>query len=170
MQRAEAYITTKNEEETAMIGRIMGSVIKRPLVIALEGELGAGKTVFVRGAAAGLEVKSRVSSPTFVLLKVHQGRLPLYHFDFYRLSDSESLDELGFEEYLPGDGVAFVEWAERFPWLLPEEYLHVKIERFYGEGEEGRRLWFTAKGVFAKQIIDTLFDTITWRTDGSLNL
>lgn len=170
MKQAEAFLTTRLEEETAYIGEIMGRILTEPLVIALQGELGVGKTVFVRGAAAGLTVAEKVSSPTFVLLKIYQGRLPVYHFDFYRLSSEEEIDELGFEEYLPGEGIAFIEWAERLPRLLPDACLQVNIERFYDHNGEGRRLWFHPHGSIASMVVETLIEAITWRTDGTLNM
>jgi tRNA threonylcarbamoyladenosine biosynthesis protein TsaE len=170
MQQAEAYITTRTESETAALGEMFGRNLEQPLVIALRGELGAGKTVFVRGAARGVGVTEQITSPTFVLLKIYSGRLPLYHFDFYRLSEDEDPFELGFTEYLPGDGIAFIEWAERFPDLLPAEFVQVDIERFYDDQGEGRRLLFSPHGPKASQLIATFIETVTWRTDGSLYL
>jgi tRNA threonylcarbamoyladenosine biosynthesis protein TsaE len=170
MRQAEAFLTTRKEEETAYIGEMLGQILNEPLVIALRGDLGVGKTVFVRGAALGLGVAEKVASPTFVLHRIYQGRLPVYHFDFYRLSAEEDLIELGFDEYLPGEGVAFVEWAERLPELLPAEHLQVSIERFYDEIGEGRRLWLIPFGLQASKIVETIIETITWRTDGSLNM
>jgi len=170
MHQAEAYITTRTEAETAALGEIFGRAIDQPQVIALHGELGAGKTVFVRGAARGLGVSEQVTSPTFVLLKIYSGRLPLYHFDFYRLTAEEDPFELGFAEYLPGDGVAFIEWAERMPDLLPDGFVQVDIERFYDDKGEGRRLLFTPYGAAASKLIETFIETVTWRTDGSLHL
>ena len=170
MQQAEALLTTRKEEETAYIGEVLGRNLTAPLVVALEGELGAGKTVFVRGAARGLDVTEKVSSPTFVLMKIYQGRLPVYHFDFYRLpADQNEADELGFEEYLPGTGVALIEWADRLPGLLPPDYLQVKIEIFHDQNGEGRLLWFIPHGSAASQIVGTIFESVTWSTDGSLN-
>ena len=170
MHQAEAYITTRTEAETAALGEMFGRSLDQPQVIALQGELGAGKTVFVRGAARGLGVTGQVTSPTFVLLKIHSGRLPLYHFDFYRLTEEEDLFEFGLTEYLPGEGVAFIEWAERLPDLLPDEYIQVDIECFYDDKGEGRRLLFTPYGAAASQFIETFIETVTWRTDGSLHL
>ncbi len=170
MRQAEAYITTRTEAETAALGEMFGRNLDQPLVIALKGELGAGKTVFVRGAARGLGVKEQVTSPTFVLLKIYSGRLPLYHFDFYRLMEDEDPFELGFAEYLPGDGIAFIEWAERLPDLLPDEFVQVDIEHFYDEKGEGRRLLFIPHGPAASELIETFIETVTWRTDGSLYL
>jgi len=170
MQQAEAYLTTRKEEDTAFIGEMLGRTINSPLVVALQGELGAGKTVFVRGAARGLEAAEHVSSPTFVLLKIYQGRLPVYHFDFYRLSGSaDETEELGFEEYLPGNGVAFIEWAERLPGLLPPEHLLVIIELHHDKFGESRRLRFIPHGRRAEQVVETIIETISWRTDGSLH-
>jgi len=169
MQQAELLLTTRKEEETAYVGELLGRIISEPLVVALQGELGAGKTVFVRGAARGLEAADQVTSPTFVLMKIYQGRLPLYHFDFYRLSgDADETLELGFEEYLPGDGTAFVEWAERLPDLIPPDHLQVKLELFHDQYGEGRRIWFIPHGSESRKIVEKISETITWRTDGSL--
>ncbi len=162
MDQAEAFITTRREEETASIGEVLGRQITEPLVIALQGELGAGKTVFVRGAARGLDALEQVSSPTFVLMKIYQGRLPLYHFDFYRLSgEADEAFELGFEEYLPGDGVAFIEWAERLPDLLPPAYLQVTIEQLHDQFGEGRCIRFIPHGRLAARIVEKIMETTT---------
>lgn len=169
MQQADAFLTTRKEEETAYVGEILGRFISEPLVVALHGELGAGKTVFVRGAACGFEAADQVASPTFVLMKIYQGRLPLYHFDFYRLSgDEDETLELGFEEYLPGEGVAFVEWAERLPELIPPEHLLVKLELFHDQYGEGRRIWFIPYGNAARKVVDEITEAVAWRTDGGL--
>jgi len=170
MQQAKAFLTTRQEEETAYIGELLGLIINRPLVVALDGELGTGKTVFVRGAARGLGVESeQVASPTFVLLKIYRGRLPVYHFDFYRLTEDDDFLELGFEEYLPGDGAAFIEWAGRLPQLLPPEYLQIILERFEDEHGEGRRVWLVPFGTGASQVVEALLGALSWRTNGSLH-
>ena len=169
MLQADAFLTTRREEETAYVGEILGRIISEPLVVALHGELGAGKTVFVRGAARGLEANDQVSSPTFVLMKIYQGRLPLYHFDFYRLNEGEEETfDLGFEEYLPGDGIAFVEWAERLPALVPPDHVLVRLELFHDQYGEGRRIWFIPFGRVARQVVEKITEAIAWRTDGSL--
>ena len=170
MRQGEAFLTTRHENETEYIGTVLGKVITQPLVIALDGELGTGKTVLVRGAAAGLGVTEQVSSPTFVLLRIYQGRLPVYHFDFYRLQEPEELDYLGFEELLPGEGVAFVEWAACFADLLPLDRLDITIERFFDHGGEGRRLWFAPHGEDSSRVVADLIESITWRINGSLNM
>jgi tRNA threonylcarbamoyladenosine biosynthesis protein TsaE len=98
--------------------------------VALEGDLGAGKTVFARGVGAGLGVTTRVQSPTFVLVRTHEGgRLPFWHADFYRLNDKEDLRYLGLNEFLGGGGVLVIEWADRFVEWMPEEHIHVQFEQ-----------------------------------------
>jgi len=169
MRQGEAYLTTRLEEETEYIGTILGLALREPLVVALDGDLGAGKTVLVRGAARGLGITEDIVSPTFVLLKIYQGFRPVYHFDFYRLQYPEDLDELGFDEFLPGEGIAFVEWAGRFKDHLPQERLDLSIERFFDYGGEGRRINFAPQGAYAAQVVEKLIETITWRVNGTLN-
>ena len=162
----EAVLTTRQEAETVHIGYMLGRAIELPLVIALEGELGTGKTALARGIAHGLGVAETVTSPTFVLLNIYSGRLPVYHLDFYRLEEMESC-RLGFEEYLPGGGVALIEWADRFPALLPSRHLRVTLERFFdGEGE-GRRLGFIPKDRPVALLVEGVLNRISWKVDGS---
>ncbi|HOL16570.1 MAG TPA: tRNA (adenosine(37)-N6)-threonylcarbamoyltransferase complex ATPase subunit type 1 TsaE [Bacillota bacterium] len=163
-------MTTRSEEETTYTGMVLGNTIREPLVVALNGELGSGKTVFVRGAAAGLGVTEMVTSPSFVLLKIYRGRIPVYHFDFYRLDEAAALNDLGFEEYLPGDGVAFVEWADNLPGIIPAERLEITIERFHDHGGEGRRLWLMPHGLESSWLVSRLIEGVTWRVDGKLNM
>jgi len=106
--------------------------------VVLEGGLGAGKSELARGIANGLGVKETVTSPTFTILNVYEsGRYPLYHFDWYRLENSEELFELGMDEYLGGDGIALVEWAERCPEALPDSCIRIRLEV---TGEEEREI------------------------------
>ncbi len=170
MQQADAFLTTRTEKETAYVGEQLGRILDGPITVALLGELGAGKTVFVRGAARGLGITENITSPTFVLLKIYQGRLPLYHFDFYRLSATEDPGQLGFDEYLPGDGVAFVEWAGRLPRLIPAERLQITIERFYDQKGEGRRICFSPAGLTASRITAVIIESLSWRPNGDLNI
>ena len=169
MQQGEAFLTTRSEAETTYIGMFLGQWIREPMVIAISGDLGTGKTVLVRGAAVGLGVTEAVTSPSFVLLKIYEGRLPVYHFDFYRLDEAASLDDLGFDEYLPGEGAAFVEWAGNLPGVLPPERLEIIIERFFDRRGEGRRLWFNPLGEESSRIVAGLIEGISWRVDGSLD-
>ncbi len=114
----------------------MGERAWSGLVVALDGELGAGKTTFAQGVAEALGCAGPITSPTFQLLSVHEdGRLPLYHADLYRLGDESELVELGFDELLGQSGVSVVEWAGRFPEVLPAEHLLVEL-RYEGEQRE----------------------------------
>lgn len=110
-------------EETQKLAVDIASRLKRSDVVALVGDLGAGKTAFVQGLAKGLGVPedAYVRSPTFTLIAEYPGRLPLYHLDLYRLRDPRELDGLGLEEYFDGNGVTVVEWADRFPNILPTQ-------------------------------------------------
>lgn len=138
-------INTHSPEETRGLGIKIGKLCQPGDVIALDGDLGAGKTCLIQGLAEGLDVpqKSYVRSPTFTILNVHQGRVPLYHFDLYRLSDIDELEEIGYREYLYGDGVAALEWASNVEEAIPAECLRIVIKR---TGEEEREIEITAKG------------------------
>jgi tRNA threonylcarbamoyladenosine biosynthesis protein TsaE len=127
--------TTRSPQETAALGRELAARAAAGDVWALVGELGAGKTHFVQGVAEGLGAASQVTSPTFTLLHEYTGgRLPLYHFDLYRLRSGEEALALGLEEYLDGDGLTVIEWADKFPPILPEYARWIAIE--LGEGDE----------------------------------
>jgi tRNA threonylcarbamoyl adenosine modification protein YjeE len=121
-------IISKSPERTRNLGRQIGKMAFAGMVIALCGDLGSGKTAFTQGLAEGLEVKSFVTSPTFVIVNQYNGRLALYHIDTYRLRSSEDMFELGYEEFFYGDGVTAIEWAQKVEELLPEEYLRVELE------------------------------------------
>jgi tRNA threonylcarbamoyladenosine biosynthesis protein TsaE len=113
-------IISHSVEDTAAFGRSVASTLRRGDVLALRGDLGAGKTHFVKGIAAGLGGGDIVTSPTFTLIHEYTGgRLPLFHFDFYRLEDETEAIKIGLEEYLDGEGVCVIEWAEKVPALLP---------------------------------------------------
>ena len=120
---------SKSAEETIAAGRTYGRDARKGDVFALTGDLGAGKTQFVKGFVAGLESRADVTSPTFVL--VHEyggGRLPVYHFDFYRLENREAVLRLGFDDYVFGDGVTLIEWADRHSDLIPGEAKWLSFE------------------------------------------
>jgi len=135
-------------EQTRLLGRLFGATAVPGCALLLSGELGAGKTCFSQGVAAGLEVPSEipVTSPSYTLLNLYPGRLPLHHFDLYRLGDVSELEELGFDDYLYGDGVTLVEWIDRFPEL---ELEGVGLRLEYGASESERRLSFSARGNLA---------------------
>ncbi|PIR26013.1 MAG: tRNA (adenosine(37)-N6)-threonylcarbamoyltransferase complex ATPase subunit type 1 TsaE [Deltaproteobacteria bacterium CG_4_10_14_0_2_um_filter_43_8] len=118
-------------QETQKMAKELASHLKKGDVLALSGELGAGKTTFIAALARALGVSETtyVSSPTFTIMNVYEGRVPLYHFDFYRLEHEDEVKELGMEEYLYGNGICFIEWAEKFPSVLPKNIyrLHFKV-------------------------------------------
>ena len=129
---------TNSAAETKALGEKLASRLKAGDVVVLEGELGAGKSELARGIARGLGVTETVTSPSFTILNVYEsGRCPLYHFDWYRLESEEELYELGMDEYLGGDGIAVIEWAERCPEAVPENVLRIRLE---ATGGESRRI------------------------------
>jgi tRNA threonylcarbamoyladenosine biosynthesis protein TsaE len=150
-------ISTRSPAETRRLAATLGRLARPGDVIALVGELGAGKTTFVTGLAEGLEVprETRVQSPTFTLVNEYQGRLPLYHIDLYRIADAEELDELGLHEYLGGVGLCAVEWFDRFAEVAPPSYLEVRLEL---KGERGRRLTATPRGAAAAERVREWLD------------
>ncbi|MBX9656297.1 tRNA (adenosine(37)-N6)-threonylcarbamoyltransferase complex ATPase subunit type 1 TsaE [bacterium] len=125
-----------SEEETRRLGAILGRLAEPALVIALCGQLGAGKTTFTRGLAEGLGVTDSrlVSSPTFMLIQEYPARLPIYHFDTYRLASIDEFAELGAEEYFHSDGVSLVEWADRVTELLPADRIQITFTTLPDDG------------------------------------
>ena len=116
-------------EETRAIGRELSLALPENSVIGLSGELGAGKTEFVKGIAEGLGAMDPVTSPTFTLIHEYRsGRLPLFHMDFYRLETEKELDEIGFDDYLREPGICAIEWADRFPDRVPRDAIWVQIQ------------------------------------------
>ena len=107
----------------------------------LTGELGVGKTVFTKGLAAGLGIEEPVSSPTFTIVQIYEGgRLPFYHFDVYRIGDVEEMEEIGYEDYVYGNGVSLIEWADLIADILPEHYTKITIEKDLEQGFDYRRI------------------------------
>ena len=124
-----------SEQETRALGRALAETAKPGDVFALTGDLGTGKTAFAKGFAAGLGVTETVNSPSFTILQEYRdGRLPFYHFDVYRIEETEELFEIGFSEYLSGDGVCLIEWADMVPELIPKEAKRITIEKDLGRG------------------------------------
>ena len=149
MGEAARRVATRSPAATRRLAARLGRIVRPGDVIALVGELGAGKTTFVTGLAEGLAVppETRVQSPTFTLVNEYQGRLPLYHIDLYRIAAAGELDELGLHEYLGGAACCAVEWFDRFPEVAPPSYLEVAIAF---AGERGRRLTVTPRGAEAE--------------------
>lgn len=132
-------IESNSAEDTFALGKQCGQKATAGQVYCLYGDLGVGKTVFTQGFAAGLGIKGPVSSPTFTILQVYdEGRLPFYHFDVYRISDPEEMYEIGFEEYIEGEGVCFIEWANLIEELLPEQYTEIHIDKDLSKGFDYR--------------------------------
>ena len=134
-------IESNCEKETYELGCRLGQEARAGQVYTLVGDLGVGKTVFTKGLAAGLGIEEQVSSPTFTIVQVYEeGRLPFYHFDVYRIGDVEEMDEVGFEDYVYGEGVSLIEWANLIEEILPQHYTEVKIEKDLEKGFDYRRI------------------------------
>lgn len=118
-----------SETETEAIGERIGAALKPGTVLAYRGDLGMGKTAFTRGLARGLGCGGRVTSPTFTIVNEYEGRIPLFHFDMYRLPDADALFDIGWEDYLARGGVCAVEWSERVTDALPDDTIWVTIDR-----------------------------------------
>lgn len=146
-------LITNSPRQTGDLARYLGEIAQPGTLLVLDGPLGAGKTSFVQGLAQGLGITGIVNSPTFNIVKEYNGRLPLYHFDLYRLEDGEELWELGLDEYLNSGGVCALEWGERAQGLLPNERLHIRLEN---RGESMRSLFFTPVGSMHKSLVEEL--------------
>ena len=134
-------IETKSPEETFRVGMRLGQKAAAGQVFTLTGDLGVGKTVFTQGLARGLGIVEPVSSPTFTIVQVYdEGRLPFYHFDVYRIGDVEEMDEVGFDDYIMGDGVSLIEWADLIEEIMPEKRTEVLIEKDLEQGFDYRKI------------------------------
>ena len=137
-------IETYKAEETWELGRRLGLGASAGQVYCLDGDLGTGKTVFTQGFAAGLGISGPVNSPTFTILQIYEeGRLPLYHFDVYRIGDVEEMDEIGYEEYFYGEGVCLIEWSRLIREILPADSIGIRIEKDLEKGFDYRRIEIT---------------------------
>ena len=133
--------TSACAEDTFSIGAKLAQQAQPGDIYALCGDLGTGKTVFAKGFAEGLGIEEPVSSPTFTILQIYEdGRLPLYHFDVYRIEDPEEMEEVGLDEYLEGGGVCLIEWAERIEDMLPEGVIRITLEKDLQQGLSYRRV------------------------------
>lgn len=130
---------SKSTEETRAIGKKIGETLTPGSVLALSGDLGTGKTAFTQGIAEGLQIDEWVNSPTFTVIQQYEGgRLPLYHLDVYRIEDPSELEEIGVDEALFGEGVCVIEWAEMVEEILPENTVHITIEKNLEKGFDYR--------------------------------
>lgn len=137
----EKLLHIANEKETQAFGEQIGQTASAGTVIALIGDLGTGKTTLTKSIARGLGVTETVTSPTFNIIREYRsGRIPLYHFDVYRIADPDEMYELGYEEYFYGDGLCVVEWADMIEELLPEDAVIIHIDRGASEEEREYRI------------------------------
>lgn len=127
-------------KDTYNAGAELGATLKSGDIVYLNGDMGTGKTEFAKGIAQGLEVQEYVVSPTFTIVNEYTGRLPLYHFDVYRICDEEEMFDIGFEEYLYSDGVVVIEWAERISGILPECAIRVGIYKDMDKSDDYRKI------------------------------
>ena len=133
--------TSNSPQETFALGKRLGEQAKPGEVYCLDGDLGVGKTIFTQGFAAGLGIDEPVNSPTFTILQVYEeGRMPFYHFDVYRISDVEEMDEIGYEDCFYGEGVCLIEWANLIEEILPEHYQRITIEKDLEKGFDYRKI------------------------------
>ena len=128
------------EEDTHKLGFEMGSLAKGGDIYLLFGDLGVGKTVFAKGFAKGLGIDENITSPTFTILCEYEGRLPLYHFDMYRIEDADELYDIGYEEYFFGEGVCLVEWPEKMGDLMPDTCTSITINKDQNLGDDYRKI------------------------------
>jgi tRNA threonylcarbamoyladenosine biosynthesis protein TsaE len=145
-------IVSHSLAQTQRLGARLGELLRGGELLLLDGDLGTGKTSLTQGIAEGLGVREMVSSPTFTLLKEYEGRLPLYHFDLYRLDDASEILDLGFEEYFESNGVCVVEWAYKAEHLWPNEHLRVRLKVV---SETKRNMILTGQG---PHYIELLFE------------
>ncbi len=143
----ETVIETNSPEETFELGVKIGKEACPGEVYTLIGDLGVGKTLLTQGVAKGLGIDEPVNSPTFTILQVYdEGRLPFYHFDVYRIGDESEMDEIGFDDYVYGDGVCFIEWADLIKGIIPEHHTRIEICKDPSKGFDYRRIQITKHG------------------------
>lgn len=154
-------IISRSAQETLKLGGILSRNLKPGDIICLEGDLGSGKTTLTKGIAAGLGVdKDKVTSSSFILIRQHlEGRIPLFHFDLYRLKDAGNIATLGYEEYLYDEGVSVIEWADNLDCLMPKEYLMVELS--YGSNDSERIFKLSAKGARYKELLGRFNENIS---------
>lgn len=130
-----------SEKDTFEFGKKLGEKATAGQIICLDGDLGVGKTVFTQGFAKGLGIEDSVNSPTFTIIQIYdEGRLPLYHFDVYRIGEPEEMYEIGYEEYFFGEGVCLIEWSKLIEELIPDEAITVTIEKDLSKGLDYRKI------------------------------
>lgn len=147
---------THTAAQTVGLGKVLGRVVCPNATIVLCGDLGAGKTQFTKGVAEGLDIAEAITSPTFTILMAYtSGRIPLYHFDLYRLSEPDQLVDIGYDDLLEAGGVSVIEWGDRFPEVLPQDHLAIA---FSLDGDADRTLSCVATGPLSQGLLDVLGD------------
>ena len=147
-------IILKGLKETEEFGIKLGSLMKRGDILCLNGDLGAGKTTMTKSIGLGLGVEEYITSPTFALINEYRGRLPVYHFDVYRLENADDLYDLGFDDYFYGNGVCIIEWAHKIQRMIPKDRIVVDIEK--GNEDDERLLKISGYGKRYEELIKEL--------------
>lgn len=147
-------IICRNIDETKKIGYKLGSLLQKGDIVCLTGDLGAGKTTLTKSIALGLDVKEDVTSPTFTIINEYDGRLPVYHFDVYRIMDIDEMYDIGYEEYFYGNGACIVEWASQIKELIPKDHLWIEIK--LGSDINNREFYIEGTTEHYKSIIEEL--------------
>ena len=147
----EGKVVTDSPQKTKALAEMIGRAVSAGTLITLSGDLGAGKTTFTQGLAKGLDIDRKVTSPTFTIMKEYKGRLPLYHIDAYRLENITQ--DLGFEDYIDGDGVCVIEWANFIEYVLPEQLLNIE---FTINDDDSRTLTLQGHGEKYEEVISKI--------------
>lgn len=134
---------TNTPSQTMELGEMLGKKAKRGDIYCLVGDLGVGKTIFTKGFAKALGITEPITSPTFTIVHQYDGICPFYHFDVYRISDIEEMDDIGYEEYFYSDGITFVEWANYIEEIIPDEAIWIYIEKDLEKGTDFRKITVT---------------------------
>ena len=151
-------VRSDSVNDTLRLGRVIAKHLRKSDIICLSGDLGSGKTVLTKGIAEGLGIKkNRIVSPTFVLIRQYSGTMRLFHFDFYRLTESKDIAGIGYEEYLYDDGVSVIEWPERLGFLMPEACLKIRLRI---QDRSRRSISMSASGARYKQMLKEIHETI----------
>lgn len=155
------HFITNDQSETKLAGKLLSGFAEKGSVIALIGNLGAGKTVFTKGIAEGIGADDP-NSPTFVIMKAYEGNMPLYHFDVYRLDEQIEFEEIGYEEFIYGEGISVIEWADKILDVLPDNTVIIEISNFEENGENSRKIevngkekWLLSYKNTAEQVFQT---------------
>lgn len=147
---AAVTVETHSPEATEALGRSLGSRLRPGDVVALVGPLGVGKTVLAKGIALGAGASGYMASPSFVVIREYSGPITVFHADLYRIERPAEIDHLGLEDLAGGEGILMIEWADRFPGLLPRD--HVEVRCAFGESSEERRITLTAPATMADRL------------------